>query len=87
MKKFLLVALLIGIVAISGCVQETPAEEQEQPPAQQEEQEQQTTQTTTTTQTQTKNYDPLTSAEMDDITETKEFIKITTPILKKVIYI
>lgn len=68
MKKILLVALLIGIVAISGCVQETPVAEQQQPPAQEQEQEQQTT-TQITPPVQGRTYDPLTSAEMDDIEE------------------
>ena len=68
MKKFLLVALLIGIVAISGCVQETPvADEQQQPPAQNQEQETTQTTTTVTPPVQGRTYDPLTSAEMDDI--------------------
>lgn len=70
MQKFLIVALLIGIVAISGCVQEaSETNVVEDPPVQ--EQKEETTQppTTVTPPVQGRTYDPLTSGEMDDIEE------------------
>jgi len=67
MKKILMVLLIIGMVAISGCVAETDQEtgqvqEQTQEPAQQEQQIQQPDQPTV-------QYDPLTSSEITTITD------------------